>query len=131
MKKLSLLSICLLLFVACQESLEKRAQRTLQEYSEKNCPQRISETIVLDSCSFDINTTTLHYYYTLMGAMDNDSIVNQNGANMRNLILDALKNETSARVFKEAGYNYEYTYFSNKNAGKILFKTTLTKDDYQ
>ncbi len=131
MKKSLLFVLCTLLFAACQESLEERAQRTLQEYSEKNCPQQITSTIVLDSCSFDMSTTTLRYYYRFMGAMDNDSMVNAQASDMRGLLVSALKNETSTRIFKEAGYNYQYTYFSAKEPGKVLFETVLTKEDYE
>jgi len=50
---------------------------------------------------------------------------------MRQLLLDALKNETTTRVFKEAGYSFKYTYYSQKQKGKILFETVMAKEDYQ
>jgi hypothetical protein len=130
MRKLLLFIALFLVLVSCQESLEQRAQRTLHEYSEKNCPQQIGENIVLDSCAFEMDTHTLHYYYRFMGVMDNDSITGKAEA-MRKLVLDAMRNETSTRVFKEAGYSFKYTYYSQKNVGKVLFETTITKADYE
>ena len=65
-----------------------------------------------------------------MGVMDNDSITVKAEA-MRKLVLDAMRNETSTRVFKEAGYSFKYTYYSQKNVGKVLFETTITKADYE
>lgn len=128
MKKILTLLLTVLLISACQESLEKRAERTLQDYCEKNCPMQLSESIVMDSCSFDINSHTLHYYYTFMGVMDNDSTLN--AASMRQMLLEALRNETSTRVYKEAGYSFKYTYYSQKQHGKILFETLMSKEDY-
>jgi hypothetical protein len=128
MKKLLFL-FTILLITACQESLEQRAQRTLKEFSERNCPMPLSDAIMMDSCAFETDTHTLHYYYTFMGAMDNDSTLNTAG--MRELLSSSLKNETSVRIFKEAGYSFKYTYFSQSNPGKLLFETTFTKDDYQ
>ncbi len=129
MKKTLLLLTPLLLFAACQESLEKRAARVMQEYSDKNCPMQLNEYIVMDSCAFETDSHTLHYYYTLMGEMDNDSTLNTAG--MRDMLVGALKNETSTRVYKEAGYSFKYTYFSQTKPGKIIFEATMTKEDYE
>lgn len=129
MKKFLLFASMLLILTACQESLEKRAQRTLQEYSDKNCPIQLSETIVMDSCAFEMDSRALHYYYTLMGNLDNDSTLNTTA--MRQLLLDALKNETQTRVYKEAGYSFKYTYHSQSQPEKTLFETTITADDYR
>lgn len=131
MKKTILLSTTfLLLFCSCQESFEKRVQRTWQEYTEKNCPQALSETVILDSCVFDINTKILQFYHRFASAMDNDSI-EQKGNAMRQLLLEALRNDTNLRSIKEAGYSFKYSYYSTKNAGKLLYETTFTKKDYQ
>ncbi|MBQ8158921.1 MAG: hypothetical protein IJ081_07890 [Prevotella sp.] len=129
MKKILIFLLTAGLLSACQESLEKRAERTLQDYSEKNCPMQLSESIVMDSCAFETDSHTLHYFYTFMGNMDNDSTLNT--SSMRQLLLDALKNETTTRVFKEAGYSFKYTYYSQKQKGKILFETVMAKEDYQ
>jgi hypothetical protein len=129
MKKILLFSALLTVLTACQESLEQRAERTLKDYSEKNCPLALDENIVMDSCAFEKDTHTLHYYYTISGILDNDSILNREA--MRQMLVDGLKNETSTRVFKEAGYNFEYTYFSESHPGTMLFEATIAKEDYQ
>lgn len=129
MRKILLFATAILLLTACQESLENRAQRTLKEYSEKNCPMQLSETILMDSCAFEMDTHTLHYYYTLMGTLDNDSTLNTTV--MRQMLIDALRNETQTRIFKEAGYNFKYTYYSQTQKGKVIFETLMTKEDYQ
>jgi hypothetical protein len=128
MKKIFLLPVLMAVLTACQESLEQRAERTMRDYSEKNCPLKLSESIVMDSCSFEADTHTLHYFYHFSGALDNDSSLNKEG--MRQILVDALKNETSTRIYKEAGYNFMYTYFSEKRPDQILFEATMTQEDY-
>ena len=129
MRKILLFTTAILLLTACQESLEERAQRVMQEYSDKNCPMQVHECIMMDSCAFEMETHTLHYNYTFMGSMDNDSTMNTTA--MRDLLLQKLKNETSTRIFKEAGYTFKYTYYSEQHPGKVLFESTMTKEDYQ
>ncbi len=128
MKKIVLLLVPFLLLTACQESLEKRAERVMQEYSDKNCPMQISEYVIMDSCAFETDSHSLHYYYTLMGQMDNDSTLSATA--MRQALVDALKNETTTRVYKEAGYSFKYTYYSQSKSGKLIFETTITQEDY-
>ena len=41
-----------LTFAACQESLDERAAREAKMYTKKNCPAKISETVVMDSMTF-------------------------------------------------------------------------------
>ena len=41
-----------------------------------------------------------------------------------------LKNTTSMKTYKDNGYNFAYTYRSEKDPKKILFETLLTKEDY-
>ena len=129
MKRILLFAGSVILFTAWQESLEKQAQRRLQDFTEKNCPMPLNENIIMDSCAFEADTHTLHYYYRLMGVMDNDSTLDK--GKMRELLIDGLRNETSTRVYKEAGYSFKYTYFSGKEHGKLLFETIMTKEDYQ
>jgi hypothetical protein len=130
MKKILVFTATILMLAACQESLEQRAQRTLKEYSDKNCPQQITETIILDSCAFETDTQTLHYYYTFMGPMDNDSIATK-GEAMRSLLLESVKNDPTTRIYKEAGYSFKYTYFSQKHRNLLRFETIITAKDYQ
>ena len=129
MKKIIFFAAALLFLTSCQESLEKRAERMLQDYSEKNCPMRLSEFVTMDSCRFEKSTHTLHYFYQLTGTLDNDSTLNT--GTMRELLVTGLRNETSTRVYKEAGYNFMYTYFSQKHPENILFETIITKEEYE
>ena len=130
MKKLFTIPVIALFLFSCQESLEDTAERSLREYSEKNCPRFVHETIILDSCRFERDTKTIHYFYTFTGEMDNESMKDKHDA-IRELLLNELRNETSTRTYKDAGYSFKYTYFLQKQRNKILSETVLTKEDYQ
>ena len=117
-----------LTFAACQESLDERAAREAKMYTKKNCPAKISETVVMDSMTFEADTRTLHYYYTLTGNADSTGVTNKEEA--RNSLLAALKNTPSVAIYKEAGYRFAYTYHSEKSPEKVLYETTITDRDY-
>ena len=117
------------LLAACQESLEEKAAREARVYTEKNCPAKLSETLRMDSLTFETATRTLHYYYTLTGTADVDSMQGQD--NIRQALLNELKNTTSVKAYKDAGYTFDYIYYSEKNPGKKLFEANFTTKDYQ
>ena len=117
-----------LTFAACQESLEERAAREAETYTRKNCPAKISETVIMDSMTFEKETRTLHYYYTLTGVADSLGVDNKDEA--RSSLLAALKNNTALAGFKEEGFNFAYTYHSQKSPQTLHFETVFKKGDY-
>ena len=129
MKKICFFIVAALLATACQESLEKRCEREAREYTEKHCPTPVGKNIVLDSMTFDKNTHTIQYAYTLSGEIDDSTIVNN--SKPRELLLQEVKNSTNLKLYKEAGYSFTYTYYSAKNKGTQLFEATFHKSDYQ
>ena len=128
MKKLFTLAIMALTLAACQESLEEKAARDVKLFTRKNCPAKISKTIIMDSLTFEPSTLTLHHYYTMTDEADTVGGLNKDEA--RAALLAALKNETTTAAYKEAGYNFAYTYRSQKSPKTILFDTVFGKKDY-
>ena len=117
-----------LTFAACQESLDERAAREAKMYTKKNCPAKISETVVMDSMTFEADTRTLHYYYTLTGIADSLGIEDMDEARSR--LLAELKNTTALASFKEEGFRFAYTYRSQRSPQKVHFETVFKKGDY-
>lgn len=129
MKKLFLLFATTLLLTACQETLEQRCAREAKEYSQKNCPAPIAKGVTIDSMSFDVATHTLIYSYTLEGVIDDSAVIRNN--NPREQMLQQLKNATAMKPYKDAGYNFRYTYYSTKKKGEKLFEATFQEKDYR
>ena len=128
MKNLITFALAVIVFTACQESLEEKAAQEAKMYTQKNCPAMIGENLRMDSLTFEISTRTLHYYYTLSGIADSVGLLDEETA--RGSLLNELKNTTSMMVYKEAGYRFAYTYHSQKNPKKILFDMVFSEKDY-
>ena len=128
MKKLCMIVSFSLFLIACQESLEDRCAREAKEFTRKNCPSKIEKNINIDSLTFERETHTLHYYYTLTGNADREGVMEK--INGLDILKENLKNSTAMKVYKENHYNFTYTYHSEKDPKKILLEVTLTDKDY-
>jgi hypothetical protein len=117
-----------LFLTACQESLEDRCAREAKEFTRKNCPSKIEKNINIDSLTFERETHTLHYYYTLTGNADREGVMEE--INGLDILKENLKNSTAMKVYKENHYNFTYTYHSEKDPKKVLLEVTLTDKDY-
>mgnify|MGYP007069924654 CR=1 FL=1 len=128
MKKICLMAVLTLFLSACHESLEDRCEREAKEYTAKNCPAKLDKNIRIDSLTFDKDSHTLHYFYTLTDAADNDGVLE--AADAINVLRKELKNSTSMKTYKDNKYNFRYTYRSDKDPSKIRMDVTFTAKDY-
>ena len=129
MKKIIVFATLALFLTACQESLEDRCARDAKTYTAKNCPAKMEENIILDSLTFERATHTLHYYYRMTGLADKENALDTAAA--AQILRDGLKNTTAMKVYKDNGYNFTYTYRSEKDPKKTILEVALTKKDYQ
>ena len=129
MKKIIIMIVAGMLLAACQESLEERCAREAKEYTQKNCPRHIDTEIVLDSMTFDKDSHTIGYCYTLQGSLDNPLRVDS--AQFSEALLLEVKNSTNLKLYKDAGYSFRYTYHSEKDSGTKLFEATFRENDYR
>ncbi len=118
-------AVCL---AACQESLEDRAAREAKEYTVKKCPAPIGDNITIDSVVFERSTHTMCYFYTLTGTADSREAVEK--SDPRGALLQSIRNSTSVKTYKDAGYSFRYTYYSAGKRGEILYSVTFKKGDY-
>ena len=126
---LSLL-ICLTL-TACHENIDDRAEREAREYTEKNCPTPERDNSILDSINYDRATRTLNHYYTLTGAADDTAHFEGSHPEMHEALADAIKNQTSNKMYKDAGFNFAYEYRSLRNKHLVLYRDTVKPADYK
>lgn len=124
-----ILSVGMLSFTACQESLEERCARECKEYTKKKCPVLIAKDIYLDSLTFNTSNQMLSYYYTVEGVLDDAEFLKQR--DFRGMLLKELKRSTGDKLYKDAGYSFRYVYFSSKHKGTQLVEATFHKTDYQ
>ena len=129
MKKIIVFATLALFLTACQESLEDRCARDAKTYTAKNCPAKMEENIILDSLTFERATHTLHYYYRMTGLADKENALDTAAA--AQILRDGLKNTTAMKVYQDNGYNFTYTYRSEKDPKKTIFEVALTEKDYK
>ena len=128
MKKVIVFASLALLFFACQESLEDKCDREAKAYTAKKCPYKMDANTIMDSLTFDKATHTLQYYYRLTGLADKEGVLDS--TQVVKLLRDELRNTTSMKLYKDNGYNFSYTFLSEKDPTKILYQVVLTKNDY-
>jgi uncharacterized lipoprotein YajG len=129
MKKRIILSsmAAFLLLCGCQENIDERITRELQEYSRRNCPNRIGNQ-VLDSTAYDVKTRTILYYYTL--DEDLDSIVRARSEEMTDALRKSLKEDLTTKYYKENQVNFQYIYRSYDGKKEVL-NILFTPKDYK
>lgn len=123
-------TLALSVFCSCQESLEKRAQREAKEYTQQCCPTPVVNFSRTDSVVFDIPTKTYIYYCTLTDELDDEAIIAKNSKEIREKLLQAVRDNTGIRKYKEAGFNFSYVVHSDKNPQNVLFKSLFTQREY-
>lgn len=129
MKKLIFTLMAAATLAACQESLEDRCAREAKSYTEKKCPAPVGENTTIDSMVFDRQTHTMCYYYSLSGPADDSATIAK--SDPYKVLLHEVRNATSTKAYKDAGYNFKYTYKSAKQPEKVLFEATFTPKDYK
>ncbi|KXU55898.1 MAG: hypothetical protein KH425_08680 [Prevotella bivia] len=129
MRKYLLLLGVAALAISCQTDLKERAAKECQEYTQKRCPTPIVNNTSMDSMVFDKATTTLHYYYKFSGLADNAEVINKQKSQLRKMLSNALRAETSMKAYKDAGFNFQYTYRSTANPQQILLDEKFTSKD--
>ena len=128
MRKIYVLLFIAAVFTACQESFEDRSEREAKEVTQKKCPAQINVNTRIDSMTFDKQTMTVAYYYTMSGPADNAMAIKQ--TNPRELLLNEVRNSTALKPAREHDCNIRYVYRSLANPGLVLFEVTFTPTDY-
>lgn len=131
MKKKTIISLLIttMTITSCQESLNEKCARECQQYTQKNCPAQIDNHTIVDSLTFEPNTRTIHYYYTLTGVADSIGLLTHE--EVYTALKNQLRNTTMMRAYKEEGFNFAYTYHSQRRPELVLIEETLTAKDYQ
>ena len=128
--KLLFLAFVALLFSGCHRTtLEDLAAKTAEDYTERYCPTPVENCQRTDSVTFSRETHTFGYYYSLSGKLDDSAIIEIHKKEIVSTILGSLKDNTSMKEYKQAGYNFRYVMKSS-TTGEGLIDKTFTKKEY-
>lgn len=129
--KLSILVLSVLFLAGCHRTtLEDLAANTASEYTERNCPTPVQNCQRTDSVTFSRDTHTFSYYYSLSDKLDNPVVIERYKKQIVATILCGLKENTSLKEYKEAGYNFRYVMRSS-STGNVLVDKMFTQKDYK
>lgn len=125
-------------FVACilflpiscrQSSFDDECEKEAREYTEKKCPQKIMDGVVMDSLSYSRTEKCMSYFYTLSGELDNPEIIRENSSAIKSQLLEAIKNSVELKRAKDAGVAFRYVYISMKTHKQIV-SMKIDKSEY-
>ena len=131
MKRLFYFALMLALCSSCHRSLEDRAAQECKEYTEKKCPTPVVDNVRMDSMVFEPSTQTIHYYHTLVGSADDKQIIDKQKDKLRQVLKEALRSDAGTKAYKDAGFNFHYTYHSEKKPSEVLFDVNYNAKEYQ
>ncbi len=131
MKRLFYVTALLLFAVlSCrQASFDDQCRQQAEEYTEKQCPMKISKGVVLDSMTYSKAMRCLTYHYTISGEIDDAKLVQGNINMFRKQLLSMITNSVKLKRAKDEGINFRYVYVS-ATSHKPLASITLRKEDY-
>jgi len=120
----------IILFCACHNNLEDRAEQEAKDYTEKYCPTPVYNYSRTDSLTFDRKSHTFTYHCSLTDVMDDQDIINENRQELTDGLLKAISSSTQLKNYKDAGYSFRYLIRSSKNPKQIFFDKTYTEKEY-
>lgn len=125
-----LFSVTFALSSCHRTTLEDQAENLAKEYTERYCPTPIKDMQRTDSMTFDRNTHTLSFYFTLTDQADNVDNMKLLQKKITKTLLDELKENTTFKVYKDAGYNFRYV-FRSKSTNNILYEKNFSRKNYK
>lgn len=105
--------------IGCKQSTssEKFVKKAIQE--NKIYPQKINDSIIIDSTHFDIPTNTLSYYYTVSRGLDNEQLLKTYYTDIWNGLKYELENSVQMKPYLDSHCKIRYIYFSESTRHKI------------
>lgn len=117
---------------ACNyESFDERCIREAREFTEQQCPRRLDPCTILDSLTYDTQSRTLAYHYTVEGILDSAGVYTDDViSGFTKEVKNEVANSVQLRRYKQEKLNFDYVYIS-KSRGEECLRIKLTPKDYQ
>jgi PBP1b-binding outer membrane lipoprotein LpoB len=126
---LSAVAVLTLLLCGCQESIDERIAREAKDYTQRNCPNRMGDNIIVDSMTYDAQTRTITYHYTFGEKVDT-ALVNENREEITSTLNKNVKEDLTTKFYKENDINFRYLYRTSDGRDTVL-NIFFTPEDYK
>ena len=105
----------------CQSGRNRQAQKFSQMARSINqsCPQRMSETIRLDSANYDEKNNVMSYFYSVSGDLDDAAYMSARYDTFKQTLQDAIDNSMEMEEYRNYGTSIRYVYFSGSNQKQL------------
>lgn len=97
---------------ACGKKTATEKLALLTKRENNNFPQRLNDSIVIDSTTFDKVNNTKSYYYTVSRGLDNQLVITGNYVSLYNALKEAVQNSVEMRDYLNANSTIRYVYYS-------------------
>jgi hypothetical protein len=115
---------------SCTESFSDRCRREAEEFTARQCPRLLSETIILDSMVYVDEPQGFIYYHTVQGELDNDSLLTpERLADFRETLLQSIRKDLGLKRYKEHNFTFTYHYIS-ASKGTTFTEASFGPDEY-
>lgn len=105
----------------CQSGRNRQAQKFSQMARSINqsCPQRMSETIRLDSTNYDEKNNVMSYFYSVSGELDDTAYMSARYDTFKQALQEAIDNSMEMEEYRNYGTSIRYVYFSGSNQKQL------------
>lgn len=131
MRAFTLSVIAALALTACHENIEDKAEREAREYTERYCPTPVNNCVRTDSVAFDKSTRVYSYYCTFTDKMDDKVLVDQHRKDLHSQLTQSIRESTSLKAYKEAGFVFAYVCRSQQHPSVVLYTDKFSPKDYR
>lgn len=115
----------LLSLTSCQESLQDKAVKDAKDFTRKYCPTPVINYMRTDSVVFYKDSETYVYYCSFCNELDNEDIISQNEAKIKDILRSAISESTNLKPYVEAGFKFRYVCHSDKEPKKVMLEFKL------
>ncbi len=114
-------------FTSCKkQTFEDRVAEEVEYFNKNEAPKRQDPISVFDSMTFERQTLTVGYYYTVEGIGEEQFPLEL----MKENVLKNIRASIQLKTHKEHKVNFRYVYLAKSNK-KVLMDETYTAEDYK
>ena len=113
--------LCFAILTGCDNSQRSRAHK-FQQMAEKinrNCPTRMSETIMLDSARYNAEANSISYFYSVSGVLDDADYMTTHYIAFKQALQEAIDNSVEMEEYRKANTSIHYIYHSDLNKEQL------------
>lgn len=106
-----LMFLCLLTTACKRKTFDEYLFEEAEKFTTQQCPKELDRTTCIDSMTYDMQTRTLNYYYSLYEEMNNlDVLTPGTIEDFTETLLVSLRDDITLKKHKEENVNFAYHY---------------------